>query len=436
MAHALLALLLVGTLVLAACASWRSVLGVDDRTYVEMVAGVRDHGLPYTINFFSDRYPETRARFNIPREGKLWGEYPPIFSYVAAPALKLGGLLGITRGNILCMGLLAIAVYLLGRRISDDPLVGVAAAYTTLLATPVWASSFETLALPLLCLWLVIACYFAARAVESSKRSLGFATLAGIFAGLATGTHLHGFPMGLMMICGIVLVRVREPSPSDGIRAHLPELTGLLRGACALGGMMLPLIPIAILNQRRFGAPNPISYGPCPWQQCSHHGQSDVSAGALLRWAMPAVPWVLVVAIALFFTRKRWWAAAVVVGLAAISLLLPDMSFHDPIFRLARTVYGYVVDVSDMDFPDFRKPADGLGQMMGNQVIKSTIQCSPILILGLVLPPIARSGAKARALPIWFAVVGQFLGLSLLARFTGAWAFGWPHLFLRYVIPT
>ena len=112
------------------------------------------------------------------------------------------------------------------------------------------------------------------------------------------------------------------------------------------------------------------------------------------------------------------------------------MSFHDPVYRLARTIYGYVVDVSNIDFPDFGKPADGLGHLMGNQVIKSTIQCSPILLIGLVLPPIARSGAKARALPLWFAAVGQFLGLSLLARFTGAWAFGWPHLFLRYVIPT
>ncbi len=430
-----MAVLVAGTLLFATFAPWRSVIGVDNRTYVEMVAGVRDHGLPYTTNDFSDRFPEARARFNVARDGKLWGVYAPVFAYAAAPALAAGGLLGIGKANIVCMALLAIAVYLLGKRISDEPLAGVGAAYTTLLSTPIWASSFETLALPLFCLFLVIACYFAVRAVESKERSFGWAGLAGVFAGLAAGSHMHGFPMGILLIGGIALVHVHEPERPGELRALLPDLVGLARAACATLGMVLALVPVGLINRYRFGTPNPMSYGPCTWAQCERMGQSSLNAGALLSFALPAVPWMAIIAVALVLARKRWWTMAIVVALAAGSLAVPGLFFHDAAFGLVRTVYGYVVDVSNITFPEHPKPPDGLGHLFGGQVIKSMVQCSPVLLTGLLLPPIARSGPRARALSVWLAVVGQLLGLSLLGRFSGAWTFGWPYLFLRYIIP-
>src|SRR5207237_2098728 len=96
-AIALLVLVLTVTLL----SRWRAVNAVDNRTYVEMVAGVRDHGLPYHTSSIADAVPP--SEFNIADHGKLWGEYPPLFPFLAAPALALGGLSFIYREVVLTL---------------------------------------------------------------------------------------------------------------------------------------------------------------------------------------------------------------------------------------------------------------------------------------------------------------------------------------------
>src|SRR5258705_141726 len=81
----LLVPLIVLVAIVTAMTPFVSVWGLDNRTSMEMVDGVKRHGLPYTTNggLDFDRYPEARVPFNLSARGKLWGEYGPLYPYVA-----------------------------------------------------------------------------------------------------------------------------------------------------------------------------------------------------------------------------------------------------------------------------------------------------------------------------------------------------------------
>jgi hypothetical protein len=66
----------------------------DGRTYIEMIRGVSDHGLPYLANGPAADFPELRARWNSVHDGRLWGMYPPFFAYAAFPFFRIAWLTG------------------------------------------------------------------------------------------------------------------------------------------------------------------------------------------------------------------------------------------------------------------------------------------------------------------------------------------------------
>ena len=103
----LLVPIVVATIALAARVNLRAALSVDNRQYVEMATGVRAHGLPYTLNGYSEDFPEARPAFKLAVDGRLWGNYPPLFAYVGAAALHFGELAGIARANFIVIALFA-----------------------------------------------------------------------------------------------------------------------------------------------------------------------------------------------------------------------------------------------------------------------------------------------------------------------------------------
>ena len=65
--------LLVVILAGAFRAPWSSVATVDERTYLEMAGGIQQTGLPLVDNGPVDRFPALQARWNLFRDGRLWG---------------------------------------------------------------------------------------------------------------------------------------------------------------------------------------------------------------------------------------------------------------------------------------------------------------------------------------------------------------------------
>ncbi len=430
LALVLLLPIVVLTIVLASTVRFRGALSVDNRQYVEMATGTRAHGLPYTLNKYSEDFPEARPAFNVPRDGKLWGTYPPLYSYAGALALRMGGLAALARESVVFIGILAIAVFLLGWQFTRDPLRGVAASYFTVFATPVWATSFQTLALPLLYLWLTLAALAALMAIDArGRRQFALSFLAGGLAGLAVATHLLAFLMAVMLVAALGLA-IREDERDRGWRGWLPTRAALLRSVCATVGLVLPMIPMALLNELRFGSYNPLSYGPCIWAQCNYNGAGALNARGLLAFALPAVPYFVAVAVALYFARKRWWAVLLVLGASALALG-PSTPVGDPAWIMLRTAYGYAFDTTWIDFGE---PVSDLGHLKGGQAVKSLLQSCPALLLSLIVP-IGRRGPAARTLIILLPIVGLFANLALFGRFPGANAFGWPYVLLRYTIP-
>ncbi len=429
--------IVVLTIVLASAARYRGAMSVDNRTYVEMAAGVRAHGLPYTLNAYSHDFPEARPAFNVARHGKLWGNYPPLYAYVGAVALEAAGLAGLAKQNIVLIGVLACLVFAVGWRFTRDPLRGVAASYVAVFATPVWAGSTETLALPLLYVLITLAVLLAIVTVETRQRwrGCGWALLAGFVAGLALATHLLALTMSAALILAIVIVTPDPTRVRDDTR-WLPNKLGIERGAAASLGMLLVFVPMGLLNRHRFGSYNPISYGPCEWARCYEGVQGDVNAGSIVSFALPGLFYFALVGAALFVARRRhsWRGALVVIGLA-IAVVAPPTPLRDSVLRMSRTVFGYAFDTASLDFDPYPEAFDDkFGHGRVNILVKSFLQSSPILLCGL-LAPFARRGRGGRALLILAPVIGLFVSLALLGRFKGAFAFGWPHVLLRYTLP-
>jgi hypothetical protein len=432
-----LAALLLFVLAAALVVPWSGVWNVDNRTYAEMTDGVVRHGLPYTTNGDFERFREARAPFEQPAHGKLWGEYPPLFAYVAAPALALGGMPWVYKLNVVLIGAIAVATFALGRRVWGDARVGAAAATVVVLSSPVWSASIETFAQPLVGLLVTLATWAAVGVVDAAElRARRLAVAAGIMGGAAVAAHLLAFPMMLVLVAGLALV----PGPV-GRRS-------MTRAALALGGLCAPLLPMAALNAYRFGSPNPVSYGPCVWDNCKMNLGSEVTAAAMIGWAGPGLAWIAATAAALFLARRSRRALLLTAGVA-IAVLLPPWIVRDRTLALARTLYGYAIDMSnldvlvrDKDFTWFGPAPDGLGnlhvgpdgRLESGTALKALLQCAPVLGLA-PLVRFARTGPPARALLCVLPALGLAAGLSLNARFPGGAALGWPYLFPRYTAP-
>ncbi len=441
----------------AIVAPWSAVWGVDNRTYAEMISGVRHTGVPSTSNVQIENFREARAPFNVYSRGKLWGAYPPFFAYFAAPADALGGIRFVQKLNVLLVGVLALSVFALVRRVVRAPVVATAASYAVVLSSPIPVVGFETLAQPLVIVLSTLACLAAVACVEvRTPKTFGFALLSGGLGGLAVATHLIALPMMAMLTLGLAVVPANafdaSPMPQDLAPARfrldgVPDRIALLRAACSATALALAMVPVSLLNHVRFGTWNPISYGPCPWDHCKAIDAGALSAGGLLGFALPALPWVLGVGVGLYLGRRSRWAL-LAVALVAGAVLIPETSMRDRVIGALRAMYGYGVDVSQMDFrmakvpfPWFAVPPDGLGNLHcgGGDVahgtaIKSMLQCTPVLAIGLAAP-LARTGPGARLLLVFLPVCGLFGYFALFSRFEGASTFGWPYLYLRYTAP-
>jgi hypothetical protein len=424
---------------------WRSVSGVDERTYTEMILGVVREGAPVVRNGTpaqQARFPELRARWNLLRGGTLRGIYPPVFPYVAAPIYHFGGLRAVIRFNVALLCALALGCYALGRRFLNDPWWGVAAAYVTVLATPVWGLSVQVSSYALAITLITWAAWFALGALRAPPdRVRATAAIAGLVGALAASTHIFTAPMLLAMFAVLGLAaseRGERFTESDGDRRYvlewLPTRASLARLAWAVCGTSVAFVPMALYNHRRFGAWSPVSYGPCAWRSCDETGMTVQNLGSLLAFAAP--PAVAAAAGALFVWLVRRVPVARAAALGVVVLLFaPESDVHRQGFLILAVACAFLLDASYMPIraPYVRAP-DGLGNYLGPWVLKSVIQGTPFLALAPLTP--LRTPAERHAVALFAAPAFALITLfAMRANMPSESAIGFSVLHFRYAMP-
>ncbi len=439
LARRILAPLLALLLVAAALCPWHTPFCVDNRTYLEMTEGVLRRGVPTVTNGPVQRFPELQLRWNALHRGRLWGSYAPIYPYVAAPLMRLGGPRLVVQGNVALLAALALGAYALGRRLTRDPVAGAAAAWLTLAGTHVWTFSFDVSPYSWMLTLNTASVALAAGAVdEGGRRGFARAFGAGLAGALAAFAHLLSLPSLAVVVALLAWLRAdgEDPllaAPWPTLAPWVPSRQSLARGALAALGAALVTAPVMALNRVRFGTASPMSTGACVWWNCPTSNLPRQGLGAMLRFNAPLFAWAAVTA-AVLWSVRRSRASMAVVGAVALAALAVPSALHDAAFGMSRLFMAFVVDLSRLDL-GFHRPADGLGQMLGPFAVKSLLQCAPVLALALapsIIGDHARRVAVAVALPAC-ALLGSLL---LRGEVTLVFAVGFPFLDLRYVTPS
>lgn len=451
LARLLLLPLLIVILLGAVTASWRSSWSVDNRTYLEMIDGVRRHGLPYTENGSAAslrQFPELRARWNRVEDGRLWGTLAPAFPYLALPAYLLGGAAGVTRLNIALFAIVALAVFGLGRGLTGDPLAGTASAYVAIATAPVWAASMDTSPYSFAIMFLSVSVYLAMRALDrpaATTPARWYAAGAGLTGGFSIASHLLGFPAVATVIALLAVlpgsadsaVTCRLPRVLESLRAWCPTRSGSVRrGAWGLAGLALPLAFQSAFNHLRFHTWNPITYGPCEWRSCVETGLHQQGVGAMIRYAAPVFLWAAASLGALWIVRRSRAGRLVVAAGSLLALFPSHSTLHANALGLGAMAWGFVVDMSQLEIGNgFARHADGLGVFLGPFAVKSLLQCTPALILApLGVLAVARN-RRPVAMLIGLPCLAMIVSLALRANLPAAFGLGFPFLNLRYVCP-
>lgn len=406
----LMAPLLVVILVGALRAPWSSVATVDERTYLEMAMGIQETGLPLIDNGPVERFPPLQARWNLFRDGLMWGSMAPGFPYLSSSLLRAGGIRAVMRINLALLALLAVAVFLTGRELSSQTEVGVAAAYVALLTFPLWTSSFGFLPYSLAITGFAWALYCAARSLRLGRP--GWALLAGLLAGLATTSQLLIFPMLVGLVAALAWNR-------------------LVLGLAAALGTVPALVGLAWLNHTRFGSWNPLSDGPCAWQGCPESGADPQSVEQMVVAALPVLGWLAAGTLVLWLLRRspsHVRSVAVLLTLVPLAIFEP---LREGILRYLQMGWRLLIDVGAWgEAENTTAAADGLGTFIGPHVVKAFLQGSP----ALVLVAAARLARPKLAL-LWLPVAALFSMLLLRASLPVDFALGHPFLNLRYLMP-
>lgn len=410
-------------LAIALFAAWfsrASVSAVDGRTRLEMIRGVAAHGLPHLENGALGSEAPFVARWNVPRDGELWGAYPPLQAYLGAPAVALGGVPAVVREGLLFVAIAALGVFALARRLFGDPLWAALAAALLVLATPLVPASLDVAPFSLVAALVAWSAWLAAGAIDDPDAGTARALGAGALAGLACATHLLGVPLAAGTVAAIALGDAR------------PSRRTARRAAAALAGALVALAPVSALDRVRFGTLDPFTQGPCVWKTCVVDGLAGEAALPMALYALPVVAWAGgACAIYIFLRDRSRWAPHAAVTAAVVALAAaPALRAH--VSAVASVLLATTIDASQLAMPPFTRPADGVGLLFGAFVVKSPLESSPFLALAAIAPFVAPS---PRLRVVVFPSIALFAAIALRANLPLVHALGYPFLHLRHVVP-
>lgn len=433
--------------VMAVTRSGSAFESVDVRTYGEMMRGIWLHGVPYLENGPVGRFRPLEVPWNIVHEGRLWGTYPPLYPYLAAPLL-FGGLRLVYIATFALLVPLAIVTFTLARRVLEDEWYALLAAVACVAATPILGKALEITAYPLAILLTTSGALASLVAIgEQGRRRRAFAALAGALFALASNAHLLCFPLGAASLGVLAVGNTVSPREDGGppwlsrtpFRGLWPTRETLTSAAVAALVMGASFVPVAFLNRLRFGSYNPLSYGPTPWPG-SEWGFADQSIGKHLRYAAPCLAIVATVAVAwivagMLRRHSRLLRVAVLAAAAGLFASVPELREHG--FRLARMATLFTIDASlfDLEPPYHRVPIPGaFGNVVGPWVLKAALQSTPVLALVFVLPRMTLL-QKHKMLTVLLPAAALFFYLPLRGNLPITPALGWAWVYMRYTLP-
>ena len=141
----------------------------------------------------------------------------------------------------------------------------------------------------------------------------------------------------------------------------------------------------------------------------------------------------MLAALVLARNRRGWRFAIGAIGVA-VALLVEPLRTRG--LRVAVVAFGNIVDSTavDMGRPYWRAP-DGVGQFFNGHVVKSTLQCTPILLVAPLALMRARGARRWRVALLLAPSAGLFAALVLRANLPYVDAIGWPWMYIRYTFP-
>jgi hypothetical protein len=440
-ARVLLALLCLGLAVGGLLYRGHSVESMDVRTYAQMIRGVADHGLPYWENGPVDEFPALVVQWGIPAHGHIWGIYGALYPYLVAPIFRFGGLESVSGFTFAFLAPLALATFLLARRIVRSEWTATIAAFLAVFSTPAAGKSLEITPFGLITVFATFGLWLTVRLVETrsswSLEVAGSSLAAGLTWAAASAGHALCFPMALASFA--VLAAAPEPGEALALPQSREAIRGALRSAGprlvpALLGFVVGISPVALLNRVRFGSYNPISYGPIPWRNALNEDLLKMTLGEQLRFS--ALPMAVFAGAAVgFYLARRHRPARIAVGVGVAALLALEPHLREHALRYAAVAWGYVVDMTTLDMgPPYPLLPDGVGRTFAGWVIKSTLQCTPLLMLA----PLAlrRVGPRRWALlAVLVPCAALYASLITRANLANQIAIGSPWVYIRYVLP-
>ncbi|MFH2006766.1 MAG: glycosyltransferase family 39 protein [bacterium] len=350
--------------VMAGAAAHSATSMIDGNVYFEMARQMTARGSYEVPNGLEVVDSGTLHLGNTVQIGRhLIAKYPPLYSLLAAPFYALFGLAGLVGMNILSLGLVIVAFFVLARRLFDDR----QAFYCALalpFATPLFLYSVVVLphlVAAALVLWSLTLAVVAQDA-ETPRPAFLWGLAAGLLGGLAVGVRLQDILPAAVLL--YLLAR----------RAQRPWAAP----AGMLAGLSLCIGAMGLLNLWRFGSLNPISYGPA-----GHRGSPIglETSGFLLERPAYLVLIALLLAIVLLFRGTTGHRRAVLLRLGAAALgvlvIVAIPALRVVTEQLLRSGFGLLVDASLL-VHGFAEPITFHGL-----IYKSLLQASPLLVLGL-----------------------------------------------------
>jgi hypothetical protein len=312
----------------------------------------------------------------------LYSKYPPLYAFIGAAPYALFGIRGLYLVNALAFVFVLPAMGELARR-SLGPTRGFVATWAAPWVLPL--VPYMLMELPHLValapfLWSIVA-WDTSRRAGSPRRALVLGAVAGLLAGIAAGIRVQDVVMTLPLF-GVGSCQSRRPRHTLG---------GLGAGLAAVLGV------IALVNERRFGTPNPFSYGPSNAPVGAPHLEERASF-FLQPAVMTTFALVVLVLVAARACRRASLAWATASAGVIVIVLVPPLRTEGE--RMIASVAAFLVNAS-VAGAGWSTPDTTHGW-----VDKALLASTPFLALGLVgaVVRVARGGPPLLTALAWMSI--------------------------------
>jgi hypothetical protein len=395
--------------------SFPGCLSVDEMTYLLSARSLADgFGVEVWNGYEEFPSPELAPGWLKVVDGRLVSQYPDFFLFLALPAFRALGFRGLFLVNVLAFAGVLALTWGVARR-----LFGITTALLALglLGLSTFSFEYAVAAWPHMtsALFVVAALALVERASSgASSRSSVFAALgAGLLIGFGIGIRLDVAFVGAALGAPLLLLRPVR-----------------LREAAALAVGALPaLLPLAVLNGRKFGIASPFTYGPSYGIATGIGPHLPVAAAGLAAF------------VALFVVTRRPPAGdasrrRIVIGAALVLVLgaLVTPALRAALDQLTRGFWELVVDLRIRPLhrvePALLRGPDG-GFVYFGSLKKALLQSCPWLVLaGLPIVAALRREESRRAVLFLAAAPAALVGIYSYFAWDGGLA-----LNQRYFVP-